>query len=112
MLPSGSSQVPVAVRERQNRRLALHEAAVRLLRQQHALSEKVRGVLERWRAMGVPASSVLDEWQRILDAQDWDALLEAGEPGDEVRKGSPFTFVLGEDDRLPVVRQSAARKRP
>lgn len=106
---SGSSHGPVAIRERQGRRLALHEAAVRLLRDQPSLSENVQGVLDRWRSRGVQDSSVLVEWQRILDSEDWDALLEAGEHGDEVRKGSPFTFVVGEDERLTIFRQFAAK---
>ena len=105
-----STDVPVALRSRQNRRLAIHESAVRLLREQPALAEKVRGVLDRWSAMGVHDPVHLDAWRRVLNAEDWNALLEPGPHGDELRKGSPFPFLVDQEERLAILRRFAARK--
>ncbi len=54
---------------------------------------------------GVHDAARLDEWRHILDAQDWEALLEESVKGDEVRKGSPFAFALDEAQRLTISRE-------
>lgn len=97
---------------RRERRLAMHLAAVHVLRQKPERADKVRGTLDRWESDAdarADGQSLFTQWRQILDSQEWARLLEESEAGEHLRKGSPFGFVLDDEERLGILRKFGSR---
>jgi transcriptional regulator with XRE-family HTH domain len=95
---------------REARRLALHQAAVRVLRLHPERCERALRTLERWVARGLPDAQLAQEWRGILERRDWDVLLEESERGRRLRKGSPMGCVVDREERVAII-QTFARVR-
>lgn len=84
--------------------LALHEAAVRLVREQHALLEQAKATLGRWLASGDSRTSDLwREWQVILVEETWRKVLGRTRKAQQLRQASPLITVLPETIRQQVL---------
>jgi transcriptional regulator with XRE-family HTH domain len=86
--------------------LALHEAAVRLIRSDPALLQRAQATLERWLSSGNSRSSGLwREWQEILRQGKWRKILGRTRRAQELRQASPLTAVLPDAVRQGVLDQ-------
>lgn len=86
--------------------LALHEEAVRRLRDDPALVTQARNTLERWLGAGHSRSSSLwREWQDILDQGRWRKVLGHTRRAQELRQASPLVTVLPESTRQAILDQ-------
>lgn len=75
--------------------LALHEEAVRLVRQQPELLDKAQATLTRWLAGGSSsATNLWQEWQDILERRSWRKALGRTRRAQELRQASPLITVL------------------
>jgi hypothetical protein len=85
------------------RSLALHQEAVRLLRDQPEKANRVLDVLSRWELTGDPHTKPLwEEWRRIIEGQLWDLAVEDSDRGQQLRQASPLGFVLDRDQRTAI----------
>lgn len=90
--------------EQDVRSLALHTAAVELMRADESLIEKALDILARWDAHVSTGSKPLrDEWVRILRERDWESALSVGERGNQLRQASPVACVLPTAQRLAII---------
>lgn len=106
-LPAGAAEEL----RREARRLALHQAAVRTLRVHPERAHKALETLQRWLAQGFPDVQLAQEWQALIKARDWDVLLEQSERGKRLRKGSPVSCILDQEERLAIFQRFARRAR-
>lgn len=84
--------------------LMMHKEAVRMLRDNPALTQNALSTLERWRSGADPRSfPLMDEWRRILLEGDWDSALEETERGNQLRQASPLSTLLPNDVRLNII---------
>lgn len=90
---------------REQRRLALHQAAVAVLGEDPRRASYVLEVLDRWDATRPQDPALIAQWRQIIETRRWAALLEDSEQGDRIRKGSPFTFILDAEKRLSIMGQ-------
>jgi transcriptional regulator with XRE-family HTH domain len=92
--------------------LALHEEAIRLVRNDPDLLVKAQSTLDRWLALGNSRSSALwQEWQDILHHAKWRKVIGRTRRAQELRQASPLTAVLPAKVRKAVLDQiSALRK--
>ncbi|MBN8510745.1 MAG: helix-turn-helix transcriptional regulator [Burkholderiales bacterium] len=110
-------QVQVSADDRQHRvqdlqSLALHEAAVRLVRDDAELIQNAADVLQRWLGAGESRSSSLwREWQDILQRRQWRKILGRTRRAQELRQASPLVTVLPESVRRDVLEQVGRLKR-
>ena len=88
----------------------MHQAAVRVLREQPARASRVLATLDRWKAAGI-RPDMCDEWRRIIEQQDWDVVLENSERGELLRTGSPLSFVLDVEERIAIIERYSPSKR-
>lgn len=88
---------------RQERRLALHKAAVGVLSEHPERALRALEVLDRWEATRPQAPELVARWRRIIETRQWTDLLEDSEHGDNLRKGSPFLFILDAEERLSIM---------
>jgi hypothetical protein len=96
-------------RRRHLRRLALHHEAVRVLERAPERMERVLEVLGRWDGLhGAADIERRDHWRELIRARNWGAFLEDTDAGDELRRGSPLTFVLDEAVRAEILRRFSA----
>lgn len=100
-----ASSAAAEMTRRQQRRLALHQAAVAVLNAHPGRASRVSEVLDRWEAMRPQNPGLISQWRRILETKQWAALLEDAERGDTLRKGSAFPFVLDAEERLSIIAQ-------
>jgi transcriptional regulator with XRE-family HTH domain len=92
--------------------LALHEEAIRLIRQDPALRQQAEETLGRWLRSGNSRSSTLwKEWQDILRHGKWRKVLGRTRRAQELRQASPLTAVLPDQVRQSVLRQVSALKK-
>jgi len=85
------------------RSLALHQEAVRILREQPEKARRLLEVLARWEATGDPHTTPLwAEWRRIIEAQLWHLAVEESDRGQQLRQASPLGFVLDEQQRTAI----------
>jgi len=86
--------------------LALHEEAVRLVRNDPALLLRAQETLDRWLASGNSRSTGLwREWQDILRHGKWRKILGRTRRAQELRQASPLTAVLPDQVRQSVLDQ-------
>lgn len=78
------------------RSLALHQEAVRVLREHPEKAERALEVLDKWEAQNLASNAqpLLDEWRRIIAGRLWDLATEDSEKGQQLRQASPLGFVL------------------
>jgi len=75
--------------------LALHEEAVRLLREQPELVDQAQATLERWLGGRVSSTTSLwQEWRGILERRSWRRVLGRTRRAQELRQASPLITVL------------------
>ncbi|MEO6280138.1 helix-turn-helix transcriptional regulator [Roseateles sp.] len=75
--------------------LALHEAAVRLVRERPELVDQAQATLARWLGGRVSnTTSLWQEWQRILERRSWRKVLSRTRRAQELRQASPLITVL------------------
>jgi hypothetical protein len=98
-------------RRRRQRRLAIHQAAVRVLRESPERAKAVGQTLSRWEVdLKSGNAGRLARWRSVLERKAWDDLLEQSESGESLRKGSPFAFVLDAQERLEIFRRFGRRR--
>lgn len=86
------------------RSLALHQEAVRVLRQHPERAERALQVLSRWDSTADPHSkSLRDEWRRIIKGRLWHFAVEDSERGKQLRQASPLGFVLDDSVRSEIL---------
>ncbi|MCA3183181.1 MULTISPECIES: helix-turn-helix transcriptional regulator [Cupriavidus] len=92
--------------------LALHEEAVRLLRTNPELVDRVRATLAKWLANGPSRSeSLWREWENIIAHNMWRKALGRTKRAQELRQASPLPTVLPDDVRQRVIFQVRALKK-
>lgn len=95
---------------REARRFALHQAAVRVLREHPERAGRALQILERWVTKGFPDAALAQEWRDIIDRRDWNVLLEDSARGKRLRKGSPMSCVVDQEERLAIFQRFARTK--
>jgi transcriptional regulator with XRE-family HTH domain len=89
--------------------LALHQAAVDLLKADPALVGKAQATLKRWLEKGSSRSTRLWlEWGKILLNRQWRKALASGLRAQALRQSSPLATILPADTRKQVLDQIAA----
>ena len=85
--------------------LALHRAAVHLVKSDAALLAKAEATLERWLANENSRSrSLWLEWREILGKRTWRKILGRTRRAQELRQASPLITVLPEATRRNILR--------
>lgn len=88
------------------RSLALHEAAVAVLRAHPERAERALATLARWEASGDRRTkSLWDEWRRIIEQREWNLAVEDSDRGQQLRQASPLSFVLTVEARAEILRK-------
>lgn len=100
-----ASYAAAQIARRQQRRLALHQAAVGVLSEHPERASRALEVLDRWEARRRQDPTLISQWRHIIETREWTALLEDSEHGDRLRKGSPFAFILDAEERLAIIGQ-------
>lgn len=94
--------------EQDARSLALHTAAIELMRSDEALIQRALDILARWDTHVSASSKPLrDEWVRILRERDWELALSVSERGNQLRQASPVACVLPTERRLEIIRATS-----
>jgi len=88
--------------EQGHQSLMLHTEAVRMIRADPALIERIQSILERWISQDPRPNPVWDEWRRILRERDWETALAVSEWGNQIRQSSPLC-ILPEEKRLEII---------
>lgn len=97
--------------EQDARSLALHTAAVDLMRSDEALIQRALDILARWDThVSVNPKPLRDEWVRILRERDWSAALSVSERGNQLRQASPVSCVLPTEWRVEIIRSTATHR--
>lgn len=97
--------------EQDARSLALHTAAVELMRSDETLIQRALNILARWDShVSMHSKPLRDEWVRILRDRDWELALSAGEHGNQLRQASPVSCVLPTEQRLEIIRATATHR--
>jgi len=92
--------------------LALHEEAVRRLRDEPQRLSQAQATLDRWQQQGPSRSAELwAVWSDILRLQQWRKVLGRTRRAQALRQASPLVTVLTESERQQVLAQAAALKR-
>lgn len=88
------------------RSLALHQEAVRVLREHPEKASRALEVLSRWQATGDARTKPLwDEWRRIIEGGLWEQAVQDNDRGQQLRQASPLGFVLSEDQRAAIMKR-------
>lgn len=96
--------------EQDARSLALHAAAIELMRTDEMLIQRALDTLTRWDThVSVNSKPLRDEWMRILRERGWTTALSESERGNQLRQVSPVPCVLPNDLRLEILRDLASR---
>ena len=91
--------------EQNARSLALHTAAVDLVRLDETLIQRALDLLERWdKHVSVRSKPSRDEWVRFLNERDWVTALGANERGNQLRQASPMACLLPTERRRKIIR--------
>ncbi len=92
--------------------LALHQAAVDLLKANPALVGEAQATLKRWLEKGASRSTRhWLEWEQILLNRQWRKALASGQRAQALRQSSPLVTVLPPHTRKQVLDQVAALKK-
>lgn len=94
--------------EQDARSLALHTAAIELMRANETLIQRALDILARWDSQASVRSKPLrDEWVRILQERDWALALSVSERGNQLRQASPVSCVLPNEQRWEIIRATS-----
>jgi len=110
-------QVHVAVGDARHRlqdlqSLALHEAAVRRVKEQPELLQQAQETAQRWLATGDVRSAILwREWLDILAVGAWRKVLGRSRHAQQLRQASPLVTVLPEAVRQQILGQISDLKK-
>ena len=86
--------------------LALHEAAVRIVKADPALVLRAKATAQRWLDAGESRSASLwHEWIDILDAGAWRKVVGRGRRAQQLRQASPIVTMLPEELRQGILAQ-------
>jgi len=105
-MKTGSSQAsPEPIERNAARSLALHVLIAQKVTENPVLLERARGNLERWGIAHDPVPRWMVEWQEILN-RPWPEvaalITDPGPEGARLRKSSPFSGVLSDQERLQI----------
>jgi len=92
--------------------LALHEEAVRLIKQNPPLAEKAKSTLAGWMD-AQPTSrsmSLWRDWEAILASSSWRKVMASTARAQQLRQASPLGVVLPEEARRRILDQFAAHR--
>lgn len=90
------------------RSLALHEAVARRLRDEPAILDRARALLEEWIGRGGRSTPLLLRWRDVLarsTAEIAEVLTDRSEDAAWLRSASPFAGALDPRTRLAILRQ-------
>lgn len=91
--------------------LLMHREAVRLLREDPSLVERLEQTLARWKQRDDPNSRpLLKRWNRIVAERDWGAAIADTEDARQLRQASPLSTLLPQETRLAIIRKVKALK--
>ena len=95
--------------EQDARSLALHTAAIELMRADESLIQRAQDILARWETLAGHSCSkpLTDEWVRILRERDWDLALSTSERGNQLRQASPVSCVLPNERRWEIIQATS-----
>lgn len=97
--------------EQNARSLALHAAAIELMRADETLIQRALDILARWDThVSVSSKPLRDEWVRILLDRDWASALSASERGNQLRQASPLACLLPTERRRKIIRATATHR--
>ena len=98
--------------EQDARSLALHTAAIEMMRADESLVQRALDILARWETLAGHACSkpLTDEWVRILRERDWGLALSTSERGNQLRQASPVSCVLPNERRLEILRATVTHQ--
>lgn len=86
------------------RSLAMHQEAVRVLREHPEKAARALEVLTRWQGQGdVHTMPLWDEWRRIIEGRLWELAVQDNDRGQQLRQASPLGFVLSEGERAEIM---------
>ncbi len=91
---------------------ALHEEAVRLIKQNPPLAEKARSTLAGWMD-SQPTSrsmSLWRDWSAILATSSWRKVMASTARAQQLRQASPLGAVLPDEARRKILEQFAAHR--
>lgn len=92
--------------------MALHRAAVELVKTEPALLVKAQATLARWLVDGNSRSVGLwKEWDQILRQRTWRKVLGRSRRAQELRQASPLITVLPDEMRKSVLEQVSGLKK-
>lgn len=92
--------------------MALHRAAVDLVKTEPVLLIKAQATLARWLADGNSRSTSLwQEWDQILRQRTWRKVLGRTRRAQELRQASPLITVLPDEMRKSILEQISGLKR-
>ena len=89
--------------------LLMHVEAVKRLKRNASLVGRLEETLDRWRkTVDARSLTLLEEWQRIIRAQDWCSALSTGERGAQLRQASPLSTLLDQQTRIRIIQHVSA----
>lgn len=92
--------------------MALHRAAVDLVKTEPVLLIKAQATLARWLNDGNSRSTSLwKEWDEILRQRTWRKVLGRTRRAQELRQASPLITVLSDEMRQSILNQISLLKR-
>lgn len=92
--------------------LALHQAAVDLVKVDPAHLARAQATLARWLGSGPSRSTSLwTEWEEVLSKRQWRKILGSSRRAQELRQSSPLVTLLPDDTRKIVLAQIGALKK-
>lgn len=84
--------------------LALHEAAVQMVRSDPQLLAQAQDTVQRWLSSGPTRSTSLwQDWDMILKTKSWKKVLGRSQRAAELRQASPLTLVLPAQVRAEIL---------
>jgi len=91
--------------------LLMHREAVKLLRKDSSLVERLQQTLSRWLTRNDPHSRPLvQRWVEIVAARNWDVAVADTEEARQLRQASPLATLLPDKTRLAIIRKMRALK--
>lgn len=91
--------------------LLMHQEAVRLVRLDPRLLNRLSETLARWATRQDPNSRpLLKRWEDIVATQEWDVVLSDSDEAQQLRQAAPMATLLPEETRLQIIRRVKALK--
>ena len=85
--------------------LLMHQEAVRMLKADPSLAERLLKTLARWDThASVRSKPLRDRWVDIIKTGDWALATDESELGNQLRQASPMATVLPNEVRYGIIR--------